>query len=238
MPDELQLKETYPNAPLIEAVFEIRFSGEPRIECNRDLFFEKVREEFPCVLVPQAKDGRFIALDPHRFEKADGSAGFMIAMDKFALYVRRYPGFKTFSEMILKWFSIFHEIYRIDSLKRTGLRYINLIPFSRESGLIPLHHLLNLGIQLPNEMVNRFENLSLTFTTRTTGGIITTKVESILSPDQSQEALLLDFDYAKVGELEFQDVGKYLRESHSKTKKFFEDLLADKYLEFIKGETI
>jgi hypothetical protein len=29
--------EIYPNSPLVEVIFEIRFSGEPIVECRRDI---------------------------------------------------------------------------------------------------------------------------------------------------------------------------------------------------------
>ena len=33
----IEYKDIYPSSPLVEAVFEIRFPGEPRVECNRVL---------------------------------------------------------------------------------------------------------------------------------------------------------------------------------------------------------
>jgi uncharacterized protein (TIGR04255 family) len=52
----------YKNAPLLEAIFEIRFPGEPAIECHRDVFFEKVRKIYPKILVPKLISGQPIAL--------------------------------------------------------------------------------------------------------------------------------------------------------------------------------
>jgi len=47
--------EIYPNSPLIEVIFEIKFPGEPVVECRRDIFYELVREDYPKVLVPSTK---------------------------------------------------------------------------------------------------------------------------------------------------------------------------------------
>ncbi len=46
-----EYKEIYPNSPLVEVVFEVRFPGEPGVECNRDIFYEKIRGDFSNVLV-------------------------------------------------------------------------------------------------------------------------------------------------------------------------------------------
>ncbi len=63
--------EVYPHAPLIEAVFEIRFPGEPAVECQRDEFFEMVRDQFPRVHVPKVTSGQWPSLLPYHFRTDD-----------------------------------------------------------------------------------------------------------------------------------------------------------------------
>jgi uncharacterized protein (TIGR04255 family) len=233
-----EYRDIYPNSPLVEVVFEIRFPGEPRIECKRDIFYEKCRESFPNVLVPSLKAGDFPALEPYRFESEDKLSGMMIAINKFAYYVRKYPGFIQFKKEALKWVTEFGKIFEISKLNRTGLRYINIISFSREVGLIPLDRFLKIGLDLPKVFPNNFENLSLVFISKTDGGAITTKIESIIAPDRSHEAILLDFDYAKGKTLILGTVEQYVEESHAHTKRVFEELIADEYRQYLRGDTL
>jgi uncharacterized protein (TIGR04255 family) len=230
--------DIYPNSPLVEVVFEIRFPGEPKIECNRDVFYERIRQDFPIVLVPSIKPGGFPALEPYRFEGQDLKAGMMLALNKFAYYVRQYPGYDMFAKGALKWINEFGRIYRISKLSRSGLRYINIIPFSRESGLIPLNRFLKIRLDLPAVYPDNFENLSLVFISKTEGGSITTKIDSIISADRSHEAILLDFDYAKERDLAIESVEGYIEESHTYTKRMFEELITDEYRRYLKGDTI
>lgn len=233
-----EYKDIYPNSPLVEAVFEIRFPGEPRVECNRDIFYEKIRENFPKVLVPSIPAGGFAALEPYRFETKDQKSGIMVALNKFAYYVRAYPGYAQFSKDSIELVNEFANIYRILKLSRTGLRYINIIPFSRESGLIPLNRFLRIKLQLPEVFQDNFENLSLVFITKTPGGAITTKIESIVAADRSHEVILLDFDYAKEKDLAVDSIEQYLEESHAHTKRVFEELITDEYRGYLRGEAV
>ena len=232
-------KGIYKNAPLIETVFEIRFPTEPAIECNRDKLYKKIRNIYSKVLVPGAIPGKAIALEPYRFESADGNNGIMLSIDKFAFYCKKYEGFNSFKKETMRLFSIFKELFKIQKLKRAGLRYINIIPFVRENDIIPIENYLNIKIVLPNSIPTDFKNLSLIFVSQTKqGGSLTTRIESAISNDKKQEGIILDFDYAQEGDLYFSQVEKYFEESHNNTKYIFERLIADSYKKVMRGEVI
>src|SRR5438105_138152 len=110
--------EVYPNSPLQGVVFEIRFAGEPAIECHRDEFFEMVRESFPQVLVPKLREGEAPALAPYHFQNAGNSAALLTAMNLFAYRTSVYPGFVVFREEALRWIEVFTKRFRIEKLNR------------------------------------------------------------------------------------------------------------------------
>jgi len=231
--------EIYPNSPLVEVIFEIRFPGEPIVECRRDIFYESVRNEYSQVLVPQAKEGSFIALEPYRFEKKDKSAGVMLAMNKFSFYCRKYQGFAEFKKEFTKLLREFRKAYpKIGTLTRTGFRYVNIIPFTREDRTLPFNKFLKMSIQTPPSIPPQYENISLGFISKTANGSITARVETMQSADQKGEAILLDLDYAKEKGLKLQSIGKYLEESHSFSRQLFEDLITDDYRTFLRGDTL
>lgn len=238
MPKKLE-SEIYPNSPLVEVIFEIRFPGEPIVECRRDIFYEMVREEYSTVLVPQTKEGSFVALEPYRFEKKDRSSGIMLSVNKFAFYCRKYPGFGECKKNVTKLIRNFRSAYpKIDKLSRTGFRYVNIIPFTREEGFVPLDRFLNVRLQIPTAIPEKYTNISLGFISKTGGGSITTRVETLLAADQSGEAILLDLDYAKEEGLSIKNINKYMDESHNYSRQLFEDLITDNYRMFLRGETI
>lgn len=230
--------EIYKNAPLVETVFEIRFPGEPAIECNRDKFYEKIRDIYSKVLIPRSFEGKAMTSEPYKFERVDGNNGIMLSINKMAVYCKKYERFKLFKKEAMRIFSIFGELFKVQKLNRIGLRYINIIPFTREKNIIPLNNYLNIKIDLPKSIPTDFKNLNIIFVSQTEGGSITTRIEPVVSPDQTQEVIILDFDYAKEENLNFGSIDKYLDESHQHTKYLFEELITDDYKKVMRGEVI
>jgi uncharacterized protein (TIGR04255 family) len=231
-------EEIYPNSPLVEVIFEIRFPGEPAVECRRHEFYAAVREEYPEVFVPEIQVGGAPALQPYRFGKLDRSAGIMLGIDKFAYYARKYPGYNQFKKEFLRWASEFNKLFHLSNLKRTGWRYINIIPFTRESGSIPLKRFFNLVLHLSEAIPDRHENLNITLISKMDDCSVTTRLESIISPDTSREALLLDLDCVKSKDLVFSKTETYIEESHRVARNLFESLITEGYREYLKGEEI
>lgn len=230
--------QIYKNAPLVETIFEIRFPGELSIECNKDKFYGKIRETYPKILVPVLSEGKAPALEPYKFERNDGTGGIMLSIGKIAVYCKKYEGFGPFSEETMRVLNIFGELFTVQKLIRTGLRYINLIPFTKEKGIIPVANYLNVKIVLPKSVPSSFTNLSAIFVSETRKGHMTTRIESVVSSDKTKEALILDFDYAKKKSLVFNSIPEYLDESHRYTKRLFKELITSEYKKVMQGEVI
>ncbi len=231
--------EIYPNSPLVEVIFEIKFPGEPIVECRRDIFFDFIRKDYPKVFIPQTKEGSFVAIGPYRFEKEDRSSGVMLAIDRFSCYCRKYPGFAIFKKEAIRLIGMFKKSYpKINIINRTGFRYVNIIPFTREEGVVPLDKFLNVKLRLPATIPERYKNISVGFIAKTKGGSITTRMETLLAAEKGGEAILLDIDYAKEEELSINTAKKYLDESHNYARQLFEDLITDAYRMYLRGESI
>jgi len=231
-------KEIYPRQPLVEVVFEIRFPGEPVVECRRHEFYIKVRKGYPNVFVPQVQAGSFPALTPYRFERPDGAAGIMIAIDKFSYFARKYPGYDEFEKECLQLLTEFNELFNLEKLKRVGWRYVNIIPFTRENGNIPLKRFFNSSIYLGKSVSDQYENLSITLVSKIDEYSVTTILESMKSSDGSREALLLDFDCSKEKNLLFSEIETYIAETHKIARNMFEQMITDDYRKYLKGEGI
>jgi uncharacterized protein (TIGR04255 family) len=225
----------YPNAPVQEVIFEIRFPGEPAIECKRDLFFERVREEFPEVHVPTFQPGerQAVALMPYHFKSADRSQSILTALNLFAFASSRYPGFRAFREEASRWLKEFAALFKIDRLTRTGLRYINLIPLIPES---PASDLLKVGVTLGDYPADSIRNLVIGLEIPRSAGVLTMRLAP--RPDSKESQLVLDFDYAKTENLSIANIDEYLQESHDETKQLFEGLLTDSYRSYLRGKAV
>ena len=201
--------EIYPNSPLVEVVCEVRFPSELDIECR-----------------------------PYRFENKDRIAGVMLAIDKYAFYVRKYEGHKKFIDEFKRVARILRETYSLQKINRLGWRYINIIPFTRENGIVPLKRFLSVGLKVPEGVSEEFENLNIVFISRVSNGSITTKIETVIREDNRQEALLLDFDFGITQKLSFYRLNALVNAAHEYTRSLFENLITNEYREYLRGDSI
>lgn len=228
----------YPNAPLAEVVFEIRFAGEPAVECRRHDFYQVIRSDFPVVAVPNVEPGQAIAMQPYHFKSEDGASTIMLAINRFAFSTRSYGGFSGFSGQAVSLVERFCNMFAITKLNRTGLRYVDVIPFVRHSGRIPLARYFTLSLKSPALESDEFYNVSLAFEIACGNGFLTTRVTTAKSADGIREVLVLDFDFAKTHELEVRHLRDYLTESHDHTKRVFEAILTEDYKSVMRGEAV
>jgi len=232
-------KKVYPNQPLIEVVFEIRFPGEPVIECKRYEFYNKVRKDYSHVIIPSIQAEGFPALNPYRFEKADGSAGTMIAIDKFSYYTHKYPGYDEFKKEFLLLVSEFNKLFNLTKLIRVGWRYVNIISFTRENGHIPLKRFFNSVLHLGKDISDEYENLNIILVSKKDAYSITTRLESMKKTDGSGgEALLLDFDCSNNKDLWFPKIETYIECTHNIARNMFEQIITTDYRKYLLGEKI
>lgn len=226
--------DLYPNSPLREVVFEIRFPGEPAVECHRDQFFELVRKEFPQVLVPHIKPGQAVALAPYHFQTEDGRASLMTAMNLFAYRTSNYPGFASFQTQALRWMRAFGEVFRLDHLNRTGLRYINAIPYGSPD--VPINRFFKVGINFGSIVPEQFSQFLLI--AEIPAGIGSLRLQLGAAEQSGEDVLVLDFDFWTGGDLHFAEIERYLEASHTETKRLFEGLPTDEYRTYLKGEAL
>lgn len=226
----------YPNSPLAGVVFEIRFPGEPAIECHRDEFFAMARTEFPTVLVPKLQPGEAVALSPYRFQRTDNSASLMTALNLFAYQTSQYPGFPSFKHDALRWVTVFGKHFEIGRLSRTGLRYTNIIPYAPDE-VFPVADFLDISVKLGAVESRNFSRFQLSAVIPTASGQLTVQIQEMESVDGIGSAIFLDFDFAMSGgELHIDRVEEYLEASHTETKRLFEGLLTSRYRSFLRGE--
>ena len=232
------ISEIYPNSSLVEVVCEIRFSAELAIECKRNEFFDKIRDTYPNILLPQSIGIQTNPVTGYRFENESQNAGITLALNRFSFYEKNYSGHKKFIKEFTRLANTLIATYPLRDLQRLGWRYINIIPFSREDGIVPLNRFVVAGIKVPEGISDQFENLGIVFVSRVEGGAITTRIESILRSNDQQEALLLDFDFAMTEKLQPSKIETYAKKAHKQTRALFENLITDEYRQYLREETI
>lgn len=129
-PQELIEKE-FDNPPLREVAFELRFA--PLLKVQRDLadFQDLIVEDYPTYGTEKISvNGE--KLHSWRFTSEDQSRTVRVTERSFGFITNRYQSFETYKSELLKRLESFHEIFKITSFHRMGLRYINNIPLNSE----------------------------------------------------------------------------------------------------------
>ncbi|MCH7680000.1 TIGR04255 family protein [candidate division KSB1 bacterium] len=232
------VEEVYPNSPLIEVICELRFKRNLRIESQRHDFYEKIIEKYVHILVPNFSSTTPVSLIPYKFENEIRDAGVRLAIDKFSYYNKKYVGHKEFMKEFMRLFDIFSKTYSIDSPTRLGWRYINVIPFTRESGLIPLSDFFDLKCSFSESQMTNFENLDIVFVTKVENGSITIKLQTAMDSKSQQEVFVFDIDFAKTEKLSLKSIENNMQQAQNQARLLFENSITDKYRDYLRGEKI
>ncbi len=230
------MKKVYKNAPLVEAIYEIRFPAKLEIESKRDKFYNRIKNEFPKIYLPLLKGGEAPSLQPYRFTKEDESGHVFFSLNIFYFTTKKYISFKEFKKEALSLTKDFCSFFKVQELNRSGLRYINKIPIIRKKGIIELNKYLNFGFNLPKSIPSSYKNFKAEFITELRFGNLRVLAEyQELEEPSKDEIIILDFDYFIEGKLDSVKLEKYIDESHKHTKQAFEALIADPYKKVMGG---
>ena len=227
----------YPNSSLVEVIAETRFPVALSVECKRDCFYEKIKKDFPIITFPLIQNNSIIAYQPYQFSSIDGSEWILLAVNKFSYHTRKYSGHKKFGNKYLKLADLFSKVFSVAKFDRIGWRYINLIPFVRESGVIPISRFFNMHLKLPETIPDDYQYLSATFVVNAGSGSIVARLTPFIK-DDGMEAFFLDIDYGVMGNLTFENMKTNLEEAHRYTRGCFESLITDNYRQFLRGDTL
>ena len=230
------MNEIYKNSPLIEAVFEIRFPAEISIKCKTDLFYNKLKKDFPILAAHPPG-----SIHMYDFLNKDQNEIIRLGLDRISYHTKKYDGgFAKFQEDALKYLYFFINIYNIEKLMKTGLRYINHIPIVKIDGVVPLERYINFGYKLPSKHIpDKFELLNTILVVKIDRGKLKILIETKEMADSTKtEVLVLDFDFMFFGKLDVKNIVEYISDSHKHTKSIFEDLISDEYKKVMRGENI
>ena len=244
-----QDEEVYPNSPLVDVVCEIRFPGEMQVECDRHVFWNRIRDRYPHIMVPRVQEGQALALQHYRLQSQDRKRTISIAINSLAFSeTTPYSGHVAFMQEFSDLANLFHQCYPgISTVKRVGWRYINVIPFSRAGELVPVDQFLKVNIALPGNLFVTSKIFDARFESLVEDGTVITRLAVVNRKDELKEGerppteggILLDIDYGiEQGKLKFEDSAKYLDKARLRGRTIFEEIITDQYREYLRGNNL
>lgn len=232
--------EHLPNAPLVEAIFEIRFSGEPAVLSRMDEFYGSIRDDYPQVFVPNPDPLVPNALLNWQFKDETQQRFVALSVNSFSFHVLNYKDYHDFSEAALPLAEKFCKIFNIQDLKRIGTRYVNSIVILRsEDGTIPVKNYLNFGFKLPDIVpADELEDIHVQFASRMGNGRLLTVIHHERGQANEPERLLFDLDYSLDRDISSDRLGDHMKEAHACIEDVFKEFVAEAYMRFMKGDTL
>ncbi len=119
---------TVVEVPVYEVTAELRFPGDARIPAWRAQLQQRIRSDYPNLLVPHAKPGEAPAMQHFRFANEAGTRSVDVAIHSLAVMTREYPGWRSFRTDVLRYWGLLRDDLGVQRLTRIGLKYVNHFP--------------------------------------------------------------------------------------------------------------
>lgn len=221
--------------PLIEAVFEIRFSTGTAYGLIPGRMFDELQSVFPQVEeLPGATlppDVPIPTLVRHRFRAKDGGKLFQTGHGVLSVNHIAYADYQDFHNDIRRVIATLIKLRLANEIRRLGLRYINQIGLDRAWSSIT-----TLGERFPETLSPKIRDRRLHYSLDYEPDRMNLAIGNVTS--NGSEKLQLDLDFFREGShlppLEVQDILQWVDVAHEYIYAVFTSLLTKEYFEEIR----
>jgi uncharacterized protein (TIGR04255 family) len=228
------IDDFYPNQQLVEVSCDIRFPVSLEIQ-NKSYLMQKILEEkYPDISILKNKKK---LTDVYKFEDSDKSSWVIFSNDRFSFSTNKYKGHKDFIKTFLDLSKKFKEYYNVKKILRLGWRYVNVVPFVREKGLVPISNFFKISLNMPKDIPDQTGYFNLISNIPYKNGEILFRLSSLTSEDGEIEALLLDHDFA-LNDFMSNEIEVKINDAHIIARDLFEKYITDNYRKYLKGENV
>ena len=241
----------FPNAPITEALLDIRVALPPEIDIKKlEFFHDRIKERYPekkvkgafAVQVQVAPDGRHQSLPalggPHGYLFRSPSEHKIVQarMDGFTFNkLKPYEEWKVFRDEAHQLWNVYQEMFNPSRITRIALRYINKIevplPFSDFKEYILTNP--EIAPKLPQSLTHFYMQLVITRPDIRATAIITQTMEN--PTGNNQLPLILDIDVFREAFYTDKDaMWADFEKLHSFKNEIFFNSITDKTKELFK----
>ena len=227
-----ELREVFPQSPLREVAFEVRFPPRLRVPAEIWRLQEQLVHKYPEVGRESLIQASGSVSDVAVFQNEVESRVIKVSHQNFVIAFTKYVRFEEFKAEVLQETELFRSIFDIDVFSRIGLRYVNQItlPTTDPGSLLRyLHPTINFE-SFPVEMVDQFvlelrthfRDHYLTLRTAMLPGLLRTYV--------------LDIDCHTSAVTSGDAYPSLLDQFHDSAQRVFLNHITEEYKQVMKGE--
>jgi len=221
--------------PLIEAVFELRFSTDVAYGLIPGRMFDELREVFPQVEeLPTATlplDVPFPALVRHRFRSGDGSKLLQTGHGVLSVNHLAYSQYNDLRADVARVIEAVIKLALAKEVRRVGLRYINQMTLDR-----PWASITTLTDKVPEAVGARIRDRRFHYTLEYQPDRMNMALANVTGDGRDKLQVDLDFFRGEVDlpQMQNQAILEWLDVAHERVYEAFTSLLTEEYLREIE----
>lgn len=237
LPTDDALLEVFPNNPLKQVAFEIRFQRNLRVLRNIDDMHDQLGPTFTF----SGREGIIFPNEPpascYAFSHQNGNLVLKAGEDRFAVLVTRYYKFESFVAELMNRVTNFCELFHIDSFKRVGLRYVNHISIPQyQSGFLLERHVIPY-VDLQRIRPAKLRQFSAELLTDNGDCKFNIRTAFILNPKLTDGTYILDLDTFVESGTALGQLHNVLETLHKQAQIEFLMHITEEYKEIMRRKT-
>ena len=234
VPDQNALDEVFPNNPIKQVAFEVRF--------HRNLKVLRDIGEMQDQLGPQfSYSGREEILFPREptalsygFVHSNGTLIVKAGEDRFAVLATKYDNFELFLAEVMQWTSRFCSLFHITNFNRVGLRYINNITIQHDANSISLQRYVNPYVDLARIEPANLKQFSVELLTEKPDCKFNTRSAFNSNPLSAEGIYILDLDAFIETATVLDDLARVLELLHCQSQIEFLTHITEEYKKIMR----
>ncbi len=232
------LDEKFPNPPLREVAYEVRFTPDLRIPYGIHRFQKEIRNQLPIIgrtadfVIGAQGVGTSPVESAWQFEDDEENLLVKVRANSLGIVTRKHRTFEVFYPHIERITSLFTGLYEVQSVNRVGFRYINDIRL----GDSPRDELERFFVPAFNASRVSYENIVSTATNlrERRGDRFLTLRTQLSNGAQGDFHYLLDIDAYHEGQVKVELLPKVVNDLHKIAIKEFHANITDAFIEKLR----
>jgi len=233
------LSEVFPNPPLVEVAFEVRFAPLLKVERQLPEFQEHIASEYPMLGEEQRKvDNQKVK--SFEFKTTDQGKTIRISLRSFSFLSQKYEKFERYKEELTGHLESFCDSVGVKKVTRVGLRYINNIRLSAQNGSYPVSKFVRPLIDTERIDLESLLNLQMQVTLQLELNQFSIRTGLFPLPTETSDVpsaiYLLDYDCYVLRESDLSEITDLLDQFHDHIQRQFLQDLTPTYIEIMRGK--
>ncbi len=236
MIDQDALNEIFPNNPLRQVVFEVRFPFNLRVRRDLCEAQEWLRGAYPRFDFEEMQLAEQLTALFYAFSNEEKTRSIKAAEDRLVVQFMQYECFEIFKEEALSRTTGFCQMFGINEFNRVGLRYVNNIEIPKEGEVYQVTRYVRPYVDIKRACTYGPMHFNLQLTMKTSSCHITSRTAFLMkTPNESNAIYLLDMDTYVQGKRVLKDLDKLLDELHYQAQVEFLSHVTEEYKQVMRG---